>query len=235
MIHGATDYALTRLQARTSGRLNSEGWRQTSSARSLSTALESLRGSGAASWVAGIGSQSEAHAIESRLRARFRAQVDEIRNWADPQWRHALNWCARLVDLPALRQGPEARRVDLRDWPAADRMPFAPGDGDHPTNVEAAWLKELLQRLPALGVDDREELSILQRLVDRHRQRFARLAAGNGWPERELLELQLLTRRRRNPLSPVHLLTAVALALLEYERVRGELLRLAALPADPPS
>ena len=37
---------------------------------------------------------------------------------------------------------------------------------------------------------------------------------------------------RRTPLSPVHLLTAVVLALLDYERVRGELLRWAALPPE---
>ena len=77
MIHGATDYALTRLQSRTRRRLDSEGWRQISSARSFPAVLEQLRASNAASWVEGIASSSEAHTVESQLRARFQARFDE--------------------------------------------------------------------------------------------------------------------------------------------------------------
>jgi hypothetical protein len=70
----------------------------------------------------------------------------------------------------------------------------------------------------------------LLRSIEQHRERFSALPPGNGWPEREQLQQRLLVRMRRNSLSPVHLLTAVALLWLDHERVRGELLRLAALP-----
>ena len=229
MIHGATDYALTRLKARTGRRLDGEGWRQISSARSLPAVLEQLRAGNAASWVEGIGSASDAHAIEAGLRRRFQAQVDALCHWADPQWQPALSWCARLVQLPALRLAKSTASADLPDWPATDLRPFAGVGGARALPVEAAWEAELMRRLPVLDADAADELALLQRAVHQHRLRFSRLAAGNGWPERAAFERQLLTRMRRNPLSPVHLLTAVALALFDYERVRGELLRWAAL------
>lgn len=226
MIHGATDYALARLKARAGRRLDDEGWRQISGARSLPAVLEQLRAGSAAGWVEGIGGQAEAHAIERQLRARFQAWVAELASWADPQWQLALQWCVRLVHLPALRQ----THGELPDWNAADRIPFASVGVDSGISVEAAWAAELMRRLPTLDVDARDELGILRRTVEQHRLSFSRLAAGNGWPERVALERRLLARLRRNPLSPVHLLTAVALLLFDYERVRGELLRLAALP-----
>lgn len=233
MIHGATDYALTRLQSRTRRRLDSEGWRQISSARSLPAVLEQLRAGSAASWVEGIASCGEAHIIESQLRARFRARIDELASWADPQWQPAVHWCALLVHLPALRRAQLSPRVDLPGWSTADLRPFDTAGRASALTVEAAWAAELLQRLPPLDADAREELAGLRRSVEHHRERFSRLAAGNGWPERAALERQLLARLRRNPLSPVHLLTAAALLLLDYERVRGELLRLAALVQEP--
>lgn len=232
MIHGDNDYALSRLRVVIGRRLDSEGWRQISSARSLAAVLEGIAAGSAASWIVGIGNHSEVHAIETRLRRRFQAWVAQLADWADPRWHSALRWCARLVQLPALRHCRESGHADPADWPARDLLPFADAAIDGPASVETAWLAELTHRLPPLRADDRDELATLQAIVDQHRRRFSRLASGNGWPERALLERQLLTRLRRNPLSPVHLLTAVALALLDYERVRGELLRLAALPAE---
>jgi len=232
LIHGATDYALTRLRARTGRRLDGEGWRQISSARSLPAVLEQLRAGSAASWVEGIASSSEAHTVESQLRARFQARIDELASWADPLWQPAVHWCALLVHLPALRRAQLSLRADLPGWPTSDLRPFETVGRANALTVEATWAAELMQRLPPLDADAREELADLRRSVEQHRQRFSRLAAGNGWPERAALERQLLARLRRNPLSPVHLLTAVALSLLDYERVRGELLRWAALPPE---
>lgn len=232
MIHGDNDYALSRLRVRIDQRLDSEGWRQVSGARSLAAVLERIAAGRAASWIADIGSHSEVHAIEGQLRLRFQALVAQLANWADPRWHGALMWCARLLQLATLRQCREFTRADQHDWSAQELRPFAGVDIDLPASVEAAWLAELMRRLPPLDADDRDELATLKRIVTQHRQRFSRLAPGNGWPERSLLERQLLTRLRRNPLSPVQLLTAVALALLDYERVRGELLRLAALPEE---
>ena len=232
MMHGDTDYALARLQARGSRRSDSDEWRQGSGARSLATLLEQLRASDAEPWVGDLVGSSETHAIEAQLRSSFDAQIRELASWADPQWQPALLWCARLVHLPALRSDYMADRAMRPDWPIADLKPFATPAEHGEIAFEAAWLQELLQRMPPLDADAQAEFSRLRGIVEQHRRRFSLLAAGNGWPERMALRQQLLARWRRNPLSPVHLLTAAALLLLDYERVRGELLRLAALPTE---
>jgi hypothetical protein len=233
MIAGATDYALSRWQARTRDRLGVQHWRQLGSARSVPGVLELLRAGGGARWVRGLGETGEPHQVEAHLRARYREQIEELAGWADAAWQAALRWCGRLVDLPALRQarlaGGNAR---LMDWSRADLDAFAVAGAGRASAVDDAWLRQLRLRLPRLDTDDRAELERLLQIVADHRRRFSLLPAGNGWPEREDLQRRLSARLRRNPLSPVQLLTAAALLWLEHERVRGELLRLVALPME---
>ena len=230
MIHGDNDYALSRLRARIGGRMRNPQWAQVSAARSLAGVIEQLRASGAADWIEGLGSHGGAHRIETHLRKRFIDKLDELCGWADPVWQPALKWCARLVDLPALRHA-RIKHTNFRpsDWRVGELAIFEQPASVQPFAADAIWLQELQRRLPRLIADDRTELALLVRNIHQHRQRFSALPAGNGWPERERLQLGLLARMRRHPLSPVHLLTAVALLWLEHERVRGEWLRLAAL------
>lgn len=233
MIAGDTDYALSRWHARSADRIQPAQWRQVGSARSVAGVLELLRAGGGTRWVQGLGDSREPHRLEAHLRARYRAQIEELAGWADPAWQAALLWCRRLVDLPALRQARLAgSNAETADWSAADLEAFAAVGGERASAVDDAWLAQLRQRLPHLDADDRAELELLLQIVADHRRRFSTLPAGNGWPEREDLQRRLNTRQRRNGLSPVQLLTAVALLWLEHERVRGELLRLAALPVE---
>ncbi len=234
MITGDNVYALTRWQARSGDRVRAEQWRQISGARSVGSVLELLRAGGGERWVRGLRDHSEPHWAEAQLRARYREQIEDLASWADPAWQVALRWCARLVDLPKLRQARLAgSRAGLADCSAADVGALALGSAERATAVDDAWLAQLRQRLPDLGADDRAELELLLRIIAEHRRRFAALPAGNGWPEREDLQRRLSARLRRNGLSPVQLLTAAALLWLEHERVRGELLRLLALPTGP--
>lgn len=202
MIHGASDYALTRLHARMASAMRGEDWRRLGSSRGTVAVLALLRASAAERWVAGLSGSEEPHRIEASLRERFHERVHAIAGWADPGWQAALEWCGQLVDLN-------------------------PADGE--ADPAVAWLAELQRRVPPLAGNDRDELHWLLRTISDHRQAFAALAAGNGWHLREDLQRRLATRMGRNRLCVAHLLTAVALLWLEYERVRGELLRWAAL------
>lgn len=203
MIHGASDYALTRLHAGKASELRGEDWRRLGHARGTVAVLALLRASAAERWVPGLSGSEDPHRIEASLRGRFRERTSEIARWADQSWQAALDWCGRLVDLdPANGQADPA----------------------------AAWLAELQRRMPPLAADDRAEFRWLLRTLDGHRREFAVLPAGNGWHLREDLQRRLATRMGRNRLCAAHLLTAVALLWLEYERVRGELMRWAALP-----
>lgn len=233
MIHGDTDYALARLHARAADRARRGNWLQFSAARSLGAAIEQLRGAGVGHWVEGLTGGSEPHAMEALLRQRFRERVCELARWADPRWQSALHWCAHLVDLPALR----AASIRRDAAPSALPAPAAPARlaiNDPMHAIDERLDAELRRRLPALGSADRAEFERLAQTIAIHRRRFAALPAGNGWPEREDLERKLQLRLRRTPLSPVHLLTAVALLLLDFERVRGQLLALGALPVESP-
>lgn len=202
MIHGAGDYALARLHARMASGMRGEDWRRLGSARGTVAVLALLRTSAAERWATGLSGGEDPHRIEASLRERFRERTGEIARWADPCWQAALAWCGQLVDLNP-----------------------TDGEGD----PAAAWLAELQRRVPPLAGNDRDELHWLRRTISDHRQAFAALAAGNGWHLREDLQRRLATRMGRNRLCVAHLLTAVALLWLEYERVRGELLRWAAL------
>lgn len=221
---GDLDYALARLKARRSRATRGSGWASLHMARSLGTALDTLRSGLGPGWAEGLGTLGEAHAIEAHLRLRFRLQIEEIAGWTEPDWQPALRWSRWLPWLPALRD----EAVELPpDWP--DTLP-RPAATDPPRQAERHWRAGLERSLPRLAEDAAVGFARLDQLITRHRQRFAALPAGSGWLERERLEADLDVLRWREPLAPVQLGIAVTQLWLDYERVRGELLRLALLP-----
>lgn len=228
---GDLDYALARLKARRAQATRAAGWAPLRIARSFAAALEALRGGLGPAWVEGLGMPSEAHVTESHLRGRFRAQVAEIAGWTDPAWQPSLRWCGWLPWLPLLRHGSVASLPD--DWPADQLPPLAAGDA--PRQSEEQWRSGLAQRMPALSEDEGRGFARLEQILTRHRERFAALPAGSGWLERERLEADLDVLRWREPLAPVLQGIAMAQLWLDYERVRGELLRLALLPEAIPA
>lgn len=208
MIRGDTDYALARLHARRASGMRGDDWRRLGNARGTAAVIARLRTGAASRWVMQLADSADPHRIEAELRERFRERVREIAVWADPCWQSTLHWCEGLVEL-------------------------SPPDHDD-IDPTGAWLRELRRRMPPLSSDERGEFSWLLRTLDDHRREFAGLAAGNGWHLREQLQRLLDSRMGRNRLCAVHLLTAVALLWLEHERVRGELLRWAALAGARP-
>jgi hypothetical protein len=228
---GDLDYALARLKARRANATRAAGWAPLRIARSLAAALDALRGGLGPAWAEGLGTLSEAHAIESHLRGRFRAQVEEIAGWTNPAWQPPLLWCGWLPWLPLLRHGSVASLPE--DWPAEELPPLAAGDP--PRRGEAQWRSGLAQRMPAVSEDETLGFTRLEHLLLRHRERFAALPAGSGWLERERLEADLEVLRWREPLAPVLQGIAVAQLWLDHERVRGELLRLVLVPEAIPA
>jgi hypothetical protein len=136
------DYAQPRLQARYA-RLGDDGfWAELHAIRDLGPALQTVRGSTLAPWVAGIDATAGPHAIELALRARLRESIRAVESWMPEAWRPAMRWLLRLIDLPALLSlalgatplpwmasdpelrayaaaGPETRAVELRRGPLA--------------------------------------------------------------------------------------------------------------------
>lgn len=157
----ALEYGYARLSARLAARPDERLWRQLRSARSLQVAIDAVRGSSAAPYVAGVAMRGTIDDIELAFRQHLRARIHELVSWAPQAWRAALHWTEALVDLPAvhhlladaplpkwLRDDPHlsayavadriTRRARLTQGPlaplvaAAHEAPAAPGRGRAP-------------------------------------------------------------------------------------------------------
>jgi hypothetical protein len=96
------EYGYARLAARLATRPDERLWRQLRSARSLQAAVDAVRGSAAAPYVAGVAMRGTIDEIELAFRQHLRGRIREVTTWAPQAWRAALRWAEVLVDLPAI-------------------------------------------------------------------------------------------------------------------------------------
>jgi hypothetical protein len=66
----------------------------------LTVLLDAVRGSNAAPAVSGVGANADVDAIELAFRVQLRTRIAECADWAPDEWRAAVLWTQRLVDLP---------------------------------------------------------------------------------------------------------------------------------------
>jgi len=113
------EYGYARLSARLAGRPDERLWRQLRSARSLQAAIDAVRGSVAAPYVAGVAMRGTIDSIELAFRQHLRGRIREVTNWAPQAWRAALRWTEVLVDLPVIQHllGDSRLPPWLRDDP----------------------------------------------------------------------------------------------------------------------
>lgn len=96
------EYGYARLSARLAARPDERLWRQLRSARSLQAAVDAVRGSPAAPYVAGVAMRGTIDGIELAFRQHLRGRIREVTAWAPQAWRAALRWTEVLVDLPVI-------------------------------------------------------------------------------------------------------------------------------------
>lgn len=97
------EYGYARLSARLSARPDDRLWRQLRSARSLQAAVDAVRASPAAPYVAGVAMRGTIDSIELAFRQHLRARVREATAWAPQAWQAALRYTELLVDLPVIQ------------------------------------------------------------------------------------------------------------------------------------
>ena len=97
------EYAYCRLSARLAMRPDERLWRQLHSARSLQAAVDAVRATAAAPYVAGVGLSGSIDDIELAFRQHLRARIREVTTWAPQGWQAALRWAEVLVDLPIVQ------------------------------------------------------------------------------------------------------------------------------------
>ena len=240
---GSLELAHVRVWARHGQRPDEALWRRIEATRSLAGVLELAQGSALVRWLEGIGAAADAHAIELAMRRHWRERIDELASWMPQPWQPAIEWCAVLVDLPALHhlargetplawmtEDPQLRGLLDESLPAAPALQsLFDGARIDPQRLFALWRLQWQRRLPRDA--ERVELeSTLVPLLAEHRAAFESPAPVDGWGLRRALQKRLAMLLRRTVVEPMTAFIYLALSALEFERLRGELLRRVAFP-----
>lgn len=230
---GSIEYAHARIWARHAQRPDEAAWRRIESLRELSAVLDGARQGPLAVWLGDIVPDAGPHAIEAALRRQWRARVTELAGWMPPDWGPSVEWCAELAQLPAWQHAargeapwPWMRGDPQLAVPSALALDAASGE---PAQLLARWIDEWQRRLPAGGGSARLQQELLPLLVA-HARRFGSPQLLDGWALRRQLQQRLQGLLRRWLIEPATAFVYLALSALEFERLRGELLRRAAFP-----
>jgi len=244
------EYAFARMSARLGARPDEAAWHRLETVRGYAGALDVARATPHAEWVDGIAHDSDAHAIDAALRARWRDAVAEVATWMPDAWQPAVGWTAVLADVPVLEhlaRGGEALRWIASDPAyrdlaigAAESCPAALTEGPlapfasawrDPDRLFDVWHKTWEARLPRLDASGRAGRAMLARLLRAHAVAIGAPALRDAWPLRRALQLRLLQLFRRILAEPIAAFVYLAIVALDLERLRGELVRRAAFPA----
>jgi hypothetical protein len=95
-------YAQARVQARFGGRPAEAFWRELEAGRDLPHLIETARASSVGDAVESLAPSITGHALEARLRARWRSVCTEVARWYPQSWQPAMLWLAWLPWLPPL-------------------------------------------------------------------------------------------------------------------------------------
>ena len=235
---GSLEFAHARIWARQGDTPGEALWRRIEVTRDFAAALEIARASPLARWLEGLGADAGAHAIERVMRRHWRERVAELASWMPQPWQAAVQWCSVLIDLPALQHlaggaAPAQWMTDDPAWHAivndgapvgAAWQPMLAAARADVRSVLPRWQAEWVRRLPrGFGRATLDE-QLVPLLAD-HVAAFAAPQASDGWALRHALQRRLLLMLRRVLLEPAAAFVYLALCALEFERLRGELLR----------
>ena len=229
-------YAQARLQARHGERPGEADWHALEAARSVDQYLERTRATSLRRFTERLDARMEPHAIERILRDARRAYVAETAGWVPKEWRGAMSWTACLAELPeieaAARDGApgwlgedpafadftEARGEDGAASPLVRRA----GSGEP---LAALWYRHWLTLRPR-GARDDKALDDLVATVAAHAGRLRDAGPEEtSAPYRGDLARRLSRLFRRHGASPVAAFSHLGLVALDFERLRGGILR----------
>lgn len=235
-------YAQARLQARLGGLPDDADWRRLESSASLAHFLQSARKGPLRPWLQEIGPHSTAHDVERALRSRLREEIAAVARWLPGEWRTAVEWSGRLLDLPALELLFEGAALPawLHEEPAlaefASDVPQlrsqALEESDCAplleqwragTALPEAWRLEWRSRWPAVPPAQRANLDAVEARFLEHRESLTRPQM-DGPAARDRLADGLLRVFRRHPAQPAAAFAYLGLVALMLARLRAALL-----------
>jgi hypothetical protein len=248
----AIEYTQARLQARFGARPGAVAWHRIETMRELPALFEAARATAFRPLVAGLAPDQPVHELETGLRAHWREVAREVTGWLPGAWQRAAAWFAVIPDLPVIEHllhggtAYEWMRGDTvfgalanADLQARGRVlagsalagldvEFAADPG--PTALAEAWIAALRARLPDASGDEALHLHALGRVLSEHRQAIVAAQPGEAVSLRRALAARLEGLFRRAALTPAAGFCYLALAALDFLRLRGEISRRAALP-----
>ena len=249
---GSLEYAHARLSARYGERPDEIAWRRIEHVRALPALLDAVRASALRIWMAGIGAHTTPHEIERVLRGHWRELVGEVTAWMPEAWQSAVRWCAVLVDLPLLQH--LARGGEVPPWmredpvygelaeresagfgavPADKALAPLSAAWTDPDRIGELWLAEWRRRIPESQRTGNAAIDELARVIGAHFAASRDRTLHDGWPLRRALQARLSLLFRRAVIDPSAAFIFLALAALDLERLRGEILRRVVFPGMP--
>jgi hypothetical protein len=240
-------YVQARTQARVAALPAEEEWQRLAGARSLAGFLEEARMGALRPWIRPFSGQSDVHDLEVGLRVLYRELVAELAAWMPGPWRPAMDWTRWLVLVPLLDH--LARGNDPPAWSGRDhdiapllgedgnvdgqRLGTAGAGGLLEPGVEPAhaWLVEWRRRWPPCKGEFVRNLEGLQGLLSAHLAAFRASRPDATWGLRRALRERLRLLFHRRLLQPAGPFVYLALAALDLERLRAELMSRALFPA----
>jgi len=243
----ALAYAQVRLQARHGQRADDAVWQPLSAISDFRPFLEQTRTTPLRTWISNISPISPLHEIEQRLRGEFRRRVTAVAAWLPQALQPAVLWTRILIDLPIVAY--LLRREPLIGWMLDDEnlraiaaaepdaraatlsrsvyAPLARGEG----SLRERWLSEWQRRLPKQPAHSGRRLTQLVRTVRAHLASMEPpvgeelMPARAAWSLRRALEQRFVYHFRWGFLEPSAVFAFLMLEALEFERLRGELIR----------
>jgi hypothetical protein len=241
-------YAQARLQARHGERPVGTDWLRLQGAGDVANYLLIARQTSLKPWVLGLHANSSSHEIELSIRQQFRLHVIEVSNWLPSDWRTAVRWVRRLVDLPIINHlladesvpawlfdDPELKIFAIEDF---DLRMSAIRDSDCSVLVDRlqteipiyeGW-NEYWQELWPKRRQGRAGLEYLSALFRKQIEAQCSDQGVHISSLRESLEHDLVTLFRRYRAQPAASFAHLALTALDMERLRGDLVRRALFP-----
>ena len=235
-------YAQARVQARFGGRPAEAFWRELEAGRDLPHLIETARASSVGAAVEALAPSLTGHALEARLRGRWRSVCTELAHWYPHGWQPAMLWLAWLPWLPPLawlqRTGTAlpwlADDPQLGELAAAEaetriqllaRGPLAPlADAwREERDLTEAWRLHWRATWPAVAARERRGLERLDAVLAGF---LPGSASPSGPPFHALVDAAqpAVTRVfRRTAGTPVAGLALLTLLLLDHLRLRAAL------------
>lgn len=221
-------YLQVRLQAHHSRRLHEADWQRLAMVGHYDLLLKQLRETSLAPWLQTVSETLPVESLEVQLQAGFLQTITEITNHVPQPWRAAVQWTTRLLELPLhlyyLKHGGQEGE------PFVGLEPIEPSfwqqKGNNPADLLPRWLETWRTLWPKGGQTARKPLEQLLSLLLDHRAEFAALPGHEeAMAARVALEVKLLAMFRRYACQPVVVFIYLTMMFLDYERLRGALVR----------